>query len=170
MGLEDGIAAGRATAGEIHQKRAEAAMKARRDEEVAAAKIIAVGRSAAEYLAAHGVKPQLEVTGGDSFFNRPKARRRIWVLPHVEGVQFAVTEAGELYTLGVRPTVYAGAVKPQERLARRLGFVQFTRGLHAIDPSRCSVNAATGSVALSRAHPEIEYMIGKAIGMLELSS
>ncbi|MFX4404379.1 hypothetical protein ABTA52_18675, partial [Acinetobacter baumannii] len=88
MGLEDGIAAGRATAEEINRKRVEAAAKARQDEEVAAAKIIAVGRSAAEYLAAHGPRPQLEVTGGDSFFNRPKPGRKVWVLPYVDGARF----------------------------------------------------------------------------------
>ena len=94
MGLEDGIAAGRATAEEINRRRVEAAVKARRDGEVAAAKIRAVGERAAEYLVAQGVKPQLEVIGGASLFNRPKAGRKVWVLPHVDGARFAVTEEG----------------------------------------------------------------------------
>lgn len=170
MGLEDGIAAGRATAEEINRKLTEAALKARRDGEVAAAKIIAVGRSAAEYLVTHGVKPQLEVTGGGSFFNRPKAGRKVWVLPYVDGARFAVTEEGGLYTLGTRGNVYADMVRAQEKLARRLGFVYFEQGLATIDPSRCSVNATSGTVCLSPRHPDIEYMVGKAIGLLEAQS
>lgn len=170
MGLEDGIAAGRATAEEINRKRAEAAVKAGQDEAVAAAKIIAVGKRAAEYLAAHGVKPQLEVTGGGSFFNRPKAGRKVWVLPHVDGARFAVTEEGGLYTLGTRKDIYADMVKAQEKLARRLGFVYFEQGLATIDPSKCSVNPASGTVCLSPRHPDIEYMVGKAIGLLEVQS
>ncbi|WP_294981968.1 hypothetical protein [uncultured Microbacterium sp.] len=170
MGLEDGIAAGRATAEEINQKRVEAAVKARRDEEVAAAKIIAVGKRAAEHLAAHRVKPQLEVTGGDSFFNRAKAGRKVWVLPYVDGARFAVTEDGGLYTPGGGGPVYANAAKAQERFARRQGFVHFAQGLAPIDPSRCHVNAATGGVSLNRSQPDIEYLVGKAIGLLEAQS
>lgn len=169
-GLEDGIADGRAAAEADKRKRAEAAAKAQRDEEMSAAEIVAVGRRAAKYLAEHGVKPQLEVTGGGSLFDRPKPRRKVWVLPDVDGVEFAVTEAGELYRLGWAhgySVVDADAWKAQERLARRLGFTLFTRDLQTIDPSRCHVHPATGAVYLSIRHPGIEYMVGKAIGLLE---
>lgn len=170
MGLEDGITAGRAAAEADKRKRAEAAAKAQRDVELSAAEIIAVGKRAAQYLSAHGVKPQLEVTGGGSLFDRPKPRRKVWILPPVDGVEFAVTETGELYTLGWThgySVVNADARKAQERLARRLGFMLFTRDLRAIEPSSCHVHPATGAVYLSVRHPGIEYMVGKAIGLLE---
>lgn len=173
VGLEHGIADGRAAAEADKRKRAAAIAKAQRDEELSAAEIIAVGKRAAEYLAAHGATPQLEVTGGGSLFDRPKPRRKVWILPHVDGVEFAVTEAGDLYTLrGVheRSTIDADTLKAQDRLARRLGFTLFTRGLRTIEPSSCYVHPATGSVYLSTRYPGIEYMVGKAIGLLEAQS